>query len=61
MEYSQEELIATMNSTREGSVWDVLDIKLVEAEKERVVAAALLIIIHGAVLISQKLQRVLLK
>lgn len=38
MEYSQEELIATMNSTREGSVWDVLDIKLVEAEKERVVA-----------------------
>jgi len=38
VEYSQEELIATMNSTREGSVWDVLDIKLVEAEKERVVA-----------------------
>ncbi len=38
MEYSQEEIIASVNSTREGSVWDVLDIKLVQAEKERVVA-----------------------
>ncbi len=38
MEYSQEEIIASVNSTREGSVWDVLDIKLVLAEKDRVVA-----------------------
>lgn len=38
MEYSQEEIIARINSTRAGSVWDVLDIKLVEAAKDRVVA-----------------------
>lgn len=38
MEYSQEEIIASINSTREGSVWDVLDIKLVEAAKDRLVA-----------------------
>ncbi len=38
MEYSQEEIIASVNSTRAGSVWDVLDIKLVEAAKDRVVA-----------------------
>ncbi len=38
MEYSQEELIANLNSTRAGSVWDVLDITLVTAEKARVVA-----------------------
>jgi 1,4-dihydroxy-2-naphthoyl-CoA hydrolase len=38
MEYSQEEIIAHINSTRAGSVWDVLDIKLVQAQKDRVVA-----------------------
>ncbi len=38
MEYSQEELVARLNSTRKGSVWDVLDIKVVQAEKDRVVA-----------------------
>ncbi|HZR42075.1 MAG TPA: hotdog fold thioesterase [Ktedonobacteraceae bacterium] len=38
MEISQEEIIARINNTREGSVWDVLDIKLVEAAKNRVVA-----------------------
>ncbi len=38
MQYSKEELIENMNSTRAGSVWDVLDIKLIEAEKDRVVA-----------------------
>ncbi|HLI90846.1 MAG TPA: PaaI family thioesterase [Ktedonobacteraceae bacterium] len=38
MEYSQEELIALLNSTRKGSVWDVLDIRVVQAEKDRVVA-----------------------
>ncbi len=36
MEFSSEELIARINSTREGSVWDVLDIKLVSAEKDKV-------------------------
>jgi 1,4-dihydroxy-2-naphthoyl-CoA hydrolase len=38
VEYSQEELINHINSTRQGTVWDVLDIKLVEAEKDRIVA-----------------------
>jgi len=38
VEYSQEELIENINNTREGSVWNVLDIKLVEAKKDRVVA-----------------------
>jgi uncharacterized protein (TIGR00369 family) len=38
VQHSQEELIANINNTREGSVWNVLDIKLVEAEKDRVVA-----------------------
>ena len=38
MEFSSEELVERLNSTREGSVWDVLDIKLVSAEKDKVVA-----------------------
>lgn len=38
MEYSQEEIIQTINNTRQGSVWDVLDIKLVVAQKDKVVA-----------------------
>ena len=38
MEFSSEELVARINSTREGSVWDILDIKLVSAEKNKVVA-----------------------
>jgi 1,4-dihydroxy-2-naphthoyl-CoA hydrolase len=38
MEFSSQELIARINSTREESVWDVLDIKLVSAEKDKVVA-----------------------
>jgi 1,4-dihydroxy-2-naphthoyl-CoA hydrolase len=38
MEYSQEEFIERINTTRAGSVWDVLDIKLLQAEKDRVVA-----------------------
>ena len=38
MEQSQEELIEQINGTRQGTVWDVLDIKIVEAEKQRVVA-----------------------
>src|SRR5581483_2206001 len=38
MEFSSEEVIARINSTRRGSVWDMLDITLVTAEKDRVVA-----------------------
>jgi 1,4-dihydroxy-2-naphthoyl-CoA hydrolase len=38
VEFSNEELVARINSTREGSVWDVLDIKLVLAEKDKVIA-----------------------
>jgi uncharacterized protein (TIGR00369 family) len=38
VEYSQEEVVARLNSTREGSVWDILDITLVSAEKDKVVA-----------------------
>ncbi len=38
MEFSGEEIVKMMNSTREGSVWDVLDIKLVSAAKDKVVA-----------------------
>ncbi|HEX4204064.1 MAG TPA: PaaI family thioesterase [Ktedonobacteraceae bacterium] len=38
VELSQEEMIARINSTREGSVWQALDITLVEAQKQRVVA-----------------------
>ena len=38
MEFSSEELVTRINSTRDGSVWNVLDIKLVSAEKDKVVA-----------------------
>jgi uncharacterized protein (TIGR00369 family) len=38
VEYSSEELVERINATREGSVWEVLDIELVSAEKDRVVA-----------------------
>lgn len=39
MEHSAEEaIIKRINGTREGSIWDILDISLVEAEKDRVVA-----------------------
>jgi len=38
LELSNEELVARINSTREGSVWEVLDIKLVSADKDKVVA-----------------------
>jgi uncharacterized protein (TIGR00369 family) len=38
MDFSSEELIARINSTREGSIWGILDIKLVSAEKDKVVA-----------------------
>jgi uncharacterized protein (TIGR00369 family) len=38
MDISSEAMVAHINSTREGSVWDVLDIKLISAEKDKVVA-----------------------
>ena len=38
MEFSSEEVVTRINSTRRGSVWDMLEITLVTAEKERVVA-----------------------
>ena len=38
MEISHEAFMAHINETREGSVWDVLDIRLVEATPEKVVA-----------------------
>ncbi len=38
MEYSQEQFIAFINNHSQRSVWDVLDIKLVQAQKDRVVA-----------------------
>ncbi len=38
MEFSGEKLVELINTTREGSVWDVLDIKLILAEKDKVVA-----------------------
>lgn len=38
MEFSSEEFVARINSTRAGSVWESLDIKLVAATKDEVVA-----------------------
>jgi 1,4-dihydroxy-2-naphthoyl-CoA hydrolase len=38
MDISSDEIVAMINSTREGSVWEILDITLVSAEKDRVVA-----------------------
>src|SRR5207253_9739779 len=38
MEFSSQELVEMINSTREGSVWEILDIKLISATKDKVVA-----------------------
>ncbi len=38
LDISSEEIVARINATREGSVWEMLDITLVIAEKDRVVA-----------------------
>ncbi len=38
MEYSQEELIENINNNHIESIWNILNIKLVEAQKDRVVA-----------------------
>ncbi len=39
MERANEEIISHMNATREGSVWEVLNITLVSADKDKVVAS----------------------
>jgi len=38
LEFASEELVTHLNSTRAGSIWDVLDITVVTAEKAQVVA-----------------------
>lgn len=38
MEFSSADMVAHINSTRAGTAWDVLDITLIEAMKDRVVA-----------------------
>jgi uncharacterized protein (TIGR00369 family) len=38
LEFSNEEIVARVNSTRTGSIWDMLDITLVSADKDKVVA-----------------------
>ena len=38
MDISSAEIVAMINATRAGSVWEILDIKLVSAEKDKVVA-----------------------
>lgn len=39
MEFSSEDFVTYINSTRAGSVWDVLDIRLISATKDKVVAS----------------------
>lgn len=38
MEFSSEDIVARINGTRQGSVWDILNITLISATKEKVVA-----------------------
>jgi 1,4-dihydroxy-2-naphthoyl-CoA hydrolase len=38
MEFASEEIVAYVNSTREGNVWDCLDIRLVSATKDCLIA-----------------------
>lgn len=38
MEFSSDEITATINQMRQGTVWEVLDITLVEATSEKLVA-----------------------
>ncbi len=38
MKFSSEEIVKRINATREGSVWQVLDISLVSASRDKVVA-----------------------
>lgn len=38
MDISNAEIVELINATRAGSVWEILDIKLISAEKDKVVA-----------------------
>jgi uncharacterized protein (TIGR00369 family) len=38
VEFSSDDIVARINTAREGSVWDILDIKLISATKDKVVA-----------------------
>jgi len=38
VDISSEKIVELLKSTREGSVWEILDIRLVSAEKDKVVA-----------------------
>lgn len=38
MEYTSENVVERLNNNRAGTVWDVLDIKLVSADENKVVA-----------------------
>src|SRR5258708_34384566 len=38
MDFSSEEIVTIINSTRDGSIWDMLAITLASAEKDRDVA-----------------------
>jgi len=38
MDFSNEEIVTQINATREGSVWEILDIRLISATKDKVVA-----------------------
>ncbi len=38
MQFSSEEIVARINSTRQGSVWDILDITLISVSREKLVA-----------------------
>ncbi|OLD79355.1 MAG: hypothetical protein AUG54_06525 [Ktedonobacter sp. 13_1_20CM_4_53_7] len=38
VDISSEKIVELLNSTREGSVWEILDIRLVSAVKDKVVA-----------------------
>jgi 1,4-dihydroxy-2-naphthoyl-CoA hydrolase len=38
VDISSAEIVEQINATRQGSVWEILDIKLISAEKDKVVA-----------------------
>jgi 1,4-dihydroxy-2-naphthoyl-CoA hydrolase len=42
VEYSEEAVIQRINSTRDGSIWEILGITLIAAERDRVVATMLI-------------------
>jgi len=38
MDFSNEEVVERINTTRSGSIWEILDISLVSADRDKVVA-----------------------